>query len=248
VCSLETSDLSLEKILIALCASWRTTVPTVTGFTTNGIVIQAELYTPIAGTSNPGFVAIAYGTDGMAEPWGARIREFADALCREGFVAMIPDYFGCTGTTPGPNALEDLAKRNAWQQALVDGATYAKASLDVDGTRVGLLGFSLGGHLCLRQRATAKVVVEFFAPELDGLGSASGLTSHAQIHHGQADELVPFHPNADNVNRLLEKEGVIVELFTYPGANHGFVGLDTGNANARTDSLRRTLDCFKKYL
>jgi dienelactone hydrolase len=223
-------------------------VRTTTSFTTNGIVIQAELYTPVAGTRDPGLIAIAYGTDGMAEPWGTRIREFADALSRQGFIAMIPDYFGCTGTIPGINALGELAQRSAWQQALADGVTHAKASLGVDGARVGLLGFSLGGHLCLRQRATAKVLVEFFAPELDGLGSASGLTSHAQIHHGEADELVLFHPNTDNINGLLDKEGVVVELFPYPGANHGFVGSDTGNTNARTDSLQRTLDCFKKYL
>ena len=55
-----------------------------THFTTNGKVIASELYTPIAGSLKPGFIVIAYGTDGMTEPWGTKIREYANALSQQG--------------------------------------------------------------------------------------------------------------------------------------------------------------------
>lgn len=218
-------------------------------FTSNGITIPADLYTPDSAASAPGFIAIAYGTDGMLAPWGAQITGYAEALLLRGFVVMIPNYFASTGTTAGPGVFEEImAHREIWQQALADAVSFAKANLGVDGSRVGLLGFSLGGHLCLRQRSLANILVEFFAPELDGLGSSAGLTTHAQIHHGLADQIVPFHPNTDDIKGILEKEGVTVDLFSYPDASHGFIGTETGNTNARTDSMQRTLDCFEKYL
>jgi dienelactone hydrolase len=224
-------------------------VPTTTRFTTNGIAINADVYVPATATTAPGLIVIAYGTDGMLEPWGTQIRGYAEGLSSLGFISLIPDYFACTGTSAGQGALQEIpTQRDTWDQALADAVTYAEANLGIDAKRVGLLGFSLGGHLCLCQRAVAKVLVEFFAPELDGLGSTAGVTSHAQIHHGQADELVPFHPNVDDIGQALKNEGIAVDLFSYPGATHGFIGVDANNANARAESLRRTLSCFETYL
>ena len=224
-------------------------MPITTRVTTNGIAINADLYAPVAATTSSGLVILAYGTDGMSEPWGTQIRGYAEGLSQLGFISMIPDYFACTGTAVGQNVFQEMAtQRDTWQHALADAVTYAEVNLGVDAGRVGLLGFSLGGHLCLRLRAAAKVLVEFFAPELDGLGSSTGLTSHAQIHHGQADELVPFHPNADDIGQTLKNEGIAVDVFSYPGATHGFIGVDPNNANARMGSLHRTLSCFGTYL
>jgi len=224
-------------------------MPATIDFTSNGRAVQGELYTPVAGAAAPGFIAVAYGTDGMSETWGTQIRRYADALSHLGFVVMIPDYFACTGTIAGQDAFAEMtANGDTWQQALADAVTYAKANLGVDGTRVGLLGFSLGGLLCLRQRRSANVLVEFFAP-IDGLvAGAAGLTSHAQIHHGLADVVVSFSGNADKINQMLTTEGVAVELFSYPGGTHGFIGSDANNTSAISDSLDRTLDCFGKYL
>jgi dienelactone hydrolase len=217
-------------------------------FNSGGKIIQAELFNP-SGTPNGGAIIIAFGTHGMLEPWGSEIRAYADALSQKGFVAIIPDYFVSTSTKPGLEALQEISiHRDTWQETIADAVTHVSAFPSIDASRIGLLGFSLGGHICLRLREIAKVLVEFFAPELDGLGTTKKLVLHTQIHHGLADELVHFHPNAENINSILKKEGAISELFSYHDANHGFIGNDSYNTDARKVSMERTIPFFEKYL
>jgi dienelactone hydrolase len=128
---------------------------------------------------------------------------------------------------------------------------YAKTLSGVNGSRIGLLGFSLGGHLCLRLRETAKVLVEFFAPqlpELGGLGPSGRLTLDALIHHGDADQLVPFDVNAKTIYNDLRASGATTTLFPYLGAGHGFVGTDFANTDARSKSKERTMTMFETHL
>lgn len=213
-----------------------------------GKTIQTEIFEP-SGKPNGGIIIIVYGTDGMLSPWGSGIRDYADELSKKGFISIIPDYFASTNTTPGfRNPAEISLYRSTWEATLTDAVTYAKTIPGVQVSRVGFLGFSLGGHLCLRLRANAKVLVEFFAPEFDGLGSNTNPTLQAQIHHGLEDQLVPFHPNSDNITNTLQKEGATVELFPYTGANHGFNGSDSDNTKARNESRNRTISFFEKYL
>jgi dienelactone hydrolase len=116
-----------------------------------------------------------------------------------------------------------------------------------DATRIGLLGFSLGGHLCLRIAAKAKALVEFFAPLLDGIGPATPRLA-AQIHQGAADTLVSFAGNADKIDQQLRGTGASTEVFGYEGAGHGFAGNDTANTEARARSKERTLKFFEAHL
>ena len=128
--------------------------------------------------------------------------------------------------------------------------TLARAGTMPGIVRVGLLGFSLGGHICLRLRGSVKALVEFFAPDLlrlGGVGSAGTGAPHVQIHHGLADSLVPFS-DAEAIATTLKHEGTVPELFSYQGAGHGFAGADPNNAKARRLSKERTLAFFSKRL
>ncbi|SEJ19838.1 Dienelactone hydrolase [Azotobacter beijerinckii] len=217
-----------------------------------GKAVSAELYTPTTAPPH-GLVVIAYGSDGLTDdlngPWATMIRGYADALAERGFAVLVPDYLAYTDTPPGPAVFKVMLHyRDAWLQAIADSLDYAAALPMVDSTHVGLLGFSLGGHLCLRLRAKAKVLVAFFAPMLDGLG-APGTLTHAQVHHGRADQLpgTGFH-NAVAIADVLTREGSAAELCAYPGAGHGFIGKDRANTDARNLSQRRTLDFFLAHL
>tara|TARA_R110002073_G_scaffold96276_2_gene222579 strand:- start:1945 stop:2712 length:768 start_codon:yes stop_codon:yes gene_type:complete len=227
-------------------------VLTKTNFTSQGVAITGELYTPAAAT-NTGLVVIAYGSDGLTDhltgPWETMIRDYAESLAESGFVALIPDFLAVTGTTPGKTVLLSLIEnRDIWQTALSDAIDHGKGLPSVDATRIGLLGFSLGGHLCLRVRAKAKILVEYFAPALDGIGFAGKLT-HAQIHHGKADHFPGTgFANAKAINDELEREGTSTELFAYSGAGHGFIGSDQANSNARKQSKKTTLTFFQTHL
>lgn len=225
---------------------------TQTNFTSQGVPITGELYTPAAATKT-GLVIIAYGTDGLTNhltgPWEKMIRDYAESLASSGFVAMIPDFLAVTGTKPGEAVLASLTNnRDIWQTAISDAIDHGNGLPSVDAARVGLLGFSLGGHLCLRLRAKAKILVEYFAPVLDGIGSAGKLT-HAQIHHGEADQFPGTgFANAKLIKDELEREGTSTKLFPYLGAGHGFIGNDQANSDARTQSKNATLSFFQTQL
>jgi dienelactone hydrolase len=220
---------------------------TITG---RGNNIPAELYHP-AGAGNGGAIVVTHGSDGMREPWAALIREYAADLAANGFTVLVPDYFASTGTPPGIGDFAELAANlHVWQQAIGDTLVYAARLPRMTASKTGLLGFSLGGHICLRLRGSAHVVVEFFAPELrqlGGLGSAAPTAPHVQIHHGTADLIAPVS-DAHSIASALRREGSAVQAFSYDGAGHGFAGADPINATARRSSRDRTLSFFGQHL
>lgn len=232
-------------------------VPIICG---NGKSISAALYEP-ATTASRGVVVVAYGSDGLIDKpygrWETMIRGYAEALAAAGFTALIPDYFAYTAsvpapapfTSPGPRSPDDIFRhRDDWQRAISGAVDHATTLTAVDPKRVGLLGFSLGGHLCLRLRAKAKVLVSFFAPLLDGLGAVGNLT-HAQIHHGE-DDRVPGTgvENARQIADTLKAEGTATDCYLYEGAGHGFAGDDPANTEAHDQSKERTLAFFQAHL
>jgi dienelactone hydrolase len=214
----------------------------------------ADLHVP-SGTAATGLVVIAYGTDGLVDndhgPWKTMIAGYADGLVERGLLAMIPNYFAKTGTTPGIAAADTMMMmRDDWAAALLDSVAHARTLPRVDPDRIGLLGFSLGGHLVLRIRAAAaaQVLVEYFAPMLDGIGPA-GHVPFAQIHHGTNDKTPSTDfTNAGAIEAVLKREGTHVELHAYEGAGHGFAGNDMPNRNASSLSQSRTLEFFEKQL
>lgn len=231
-----------------------------------GVDLPAQVFDPPS-APNGGVIIIAHGSDGMNQPWDDMINGYADSLAQKGFIAIIPNYSAVTDTDPGPGVFTLIEKHGpAWQQAISDTIDYAKTLAVVDATRTGLLGFSLGGYLCLRLRAKAKVLVEFFAPYFEGIGSPGTLT-HAEIHHGEDDRLpATKFLFGEKIRDILLKE-TATQLFGYEHAGHGFItesspadtakakalmavlgGTDSGNAKAQKDARDRTLTFFATHL
>lgn len=212
-----------------------------------------ELYTP-AGTATAGLVVMAYGTDGFVDnlhgPWKTMMRGYAEDLASRGVFAIIPNYFAKTGTAHDGSAGNQIfSKRNDWGAALVDTVTVARAIPRVDPARIGMLGFSLGGYLCLLARAVAKpkALVSFFAPIFDGIGPA-GSVSIAQIHHGKKDAPPTGVENAAEIKRILKLEHTGVEVFEYDDATHGFAGTTAADKKAAADSKATTVKFFATRL
>lgn len=224
-------------------------------FSSHGKSIAADLYRPAAAQAK-GLVVIAYGSDGLTDtlsgPWATLINGHAQALAGKRLSVLVPDYLAATGTAPGVGVFERIATcRAAWQGALSDAVDEGIQRSGVNPGRVGLLGFSLGGHLVLRLRARAQALVEFFAPVLDGIDATAtpGRLAHAQIHHGMADALPgTAFANAEAIQKTLRAEGVATELLAYPGAGHGFIGGDPSNRSARELSKARTQAFFEAQL
>ena len=225
-------------------------------YTSANKAVSAELYAP-TGSPQKGLVVIAYGSDGLVDnqngPWATMIRGYASELAAGGSVVLIPDYLKATTTSPGLSAIEALGANSAtWIGAITDALLQGKA-LAPAGARLGLLGFSLGGFLCLCARGDAHALSSYFAPiavpPSSNIGPAptGSELSFAEIHQGTADPLVDV-ANATQILNALKAEGVATAKYEYTGAGHGFAGADPANVAARTDSKTRTLAFFGTYL
>lgn len=210
-------------------------------------------------------VVIAYGSDGLAPKWEPEIRRHAEGLSAAGILALVPDYFQkkprVAHDSSAAVVLQIPQRHDEWEVVLRDAVSTAKALPGVDAARVGLLGFSLGGFLCLRIRDSAKVLVEYFAPyrfpshvdlgpetPLMGLGQGANHSLIAHIHHGRADALVPLALNANPIRTGLEAEGATVSTSYFNGANHGFAGNYAANTHARDTSFDETTRFFETHL
>lgn len=232
-----------------------------TTFDSGGKKISVELFLPAVGGLHPAIV-VAYGTEGMGVilgyDAGAAIRDFAGYLAKTGIVVLVPHFFERTGTPAGLDTVLPVytRHRDEWLYTLDDCVNYAASrTTDVDKTKIGLLGFSLGGHLALRRSKIATglsvgAVVEFFAPisqpPFGGLGDHIGNLPPVQIHHGDSDNVV-HKTQSDELESLLVAEGKVkgvhYERHDYPGEGHGFRGAPAINA-----SKRDTANFFKKHL
>jgi len=232
-------------------------------FDSQGVPLKIEVFEPTTAGSHPA-VVIAYGTDGMTNGVGDlitgsgdAIRDFADELAKAGYVALIPDYFERTRTKPGIKVL-DVAKdektRNTWVQVVTDAMVHAdKRAGGMSKGRVGLLGFSLGGHLVLRAgmeagSVKAKAVVEFAGPtSIYDLRGNFAKMPILQVHHGDKDGIV--RPDQTQALRTLlvgasKTEDVDYFIIWYTGEGHVPFKDPMNTAKAQ----KATIDFFEKNL
>jgi dienelactone hydrolase len=230
-------------------------------FKSHGRDIPVEVF-PGAGTGPRPAVVVVYGTRGMNAPFGDLIRGFAKKLAASGCTAFIPDYFKGTGTPASTGGEGDIVvmtavqpSRDQWVATIGDGLAYAAARSDVRADRLGLLGFSLGGHVTLRAAKGAsgnavKAAVSFFAPiempPFGGIGGDIDKLPPLQIHHGKDDGPPVAPAESRALENLLVAAGKLkdrdYEIFYYDGQGHGFTG------QAAVTSEKRTVDFFATKL
>src|SRR5918993_4276808 len=193
--------------------------------------LPLDVYSPAQGGKRAG-VLILHGTLGLDPPFGPDIVSFAEALNGKGIAARIPHYFKSTGTSPGDDAFNHMIEHlPAWKAAC--GAVLGLMGTDprIDATRIGLIGFSLGGHLALsvamgRPPGTSiKGVVDFFGPTLQpALRGNWAALPPVLIHHGTLDPLSIEHSR--HAVRELESTGRTVTPLTFGKAPTGPVAAD----------------------
>jgi dienelactone hydrolase len=222
-------------------------------FPSGGSNVAVSVVEP-TGTEPHAAVVLVYGTRGLNEPFGTAIRHFAGELAAADFVALVPDYLSRTGTLAARDqfgdgiVLEDFMRhRDAWIATLGDCVSYAHSRTATPPAGVGVVGFSMGGHLALRLAKAGRpekigAVVDFFAPiarpPFFGLGNRIADLPPVQVHYGEADGLVPPTESRPVLKDLLDKagkvEGTDYELHFYPGQGHGFQGADVHISSQRT--------------
>ncbi len=190
-------------------------------FESNGDRARGYLSLPASG-SGPGVIVIQ-------EYWGLvdHIRDVCDRLAREGFVALAPDLY--RGESTGdPDAASRLMMDLEIPRAArdLDGAVQALLGHQaVDGSRVGAIGFCMGGQLALfaatRNRRIG-AVVDFYGIHPNVKLDLSGLEAPVLGIFAENDTFVP-PAAARELESELQGAGKQADFTIVPGVDHAFM-------------------------
>lgn len=211
--------------------------------------IPAYLAKPEAVGRAPG-VLVIHEAGGLND----NIRDIADRFARAGYVALAVDLFAdgqralCMLRVMSEALLRPL--NNSGLRALRAAVDWLQRRPEVDGTRIGVIGFCMGGGFALALACVEddlRVAASFYG------GNPRPLSAVAQ-----ACPIVGSYPGNDPFTRggavklkaALTRYGVPHDIKIYPGAQHTFFN-DRGrayHAAAAQDSWARTLAFFSERL
>lgn len=192
----------------------------------------------------------------IQEWWGlvGHIKDVADRLAAEGFVALAPDlYHGESASEP--NEAKKLAMAMDRHRAIREityAADYLRARNEVEPKEVGVMGWCMGGALALSAAANSNAfdaVVCFYGRPLEA-GDAAKLRTPTLGIYGELDGGIPLSL-VHAFDAELEKAGTPHHIHTYAGADHAFFNNDRPEVyhpEASADAWQRTLSWLRQYL
>ena len=269
--SLALGSLTLTNSLLAACATVPLNAPTSTPITpTNtpapetppvaGIVTEDVAYPGQDDSALTGYLARpAEGTAPavivIQEWWGLdeHIRDVTRRFAEAGFAALAPDlYHGAVATEPDEARKLVMELDMAAAVREIDQAISFLVNQEfVASVNAGIVGYCLGGGLCL-QTATISdqvaAVVPYYGAPLSP-DQAAQVKAAVQAHYGTADRF-----DLNDVDEMIEiiknQAGFDAELHIYEGAPHAFFN-DTSasyRADAASSAWERTLAWFRTHI
>jgi len=217
-------------------------------FSSNGDQVRGYLATPVG--RGPGLIVIQ-------EWWGLvdHIRDVCDRLAREGFVALAPDLYRGEATSDPDEAGRLMMGLEIPRAARdLDGAVEALRRQDaVDGSRVGAVGFCMGGQLALyaaTRNPRVGAVVDFYGIHPQVTLDLSGLEAPVLGIFAERDGFV-----SPDAARKLEAElraaGKRASFQIYEGVDHAFFNdtrPDVYDADAAARAWADTIAFFRAEL
>ena len=194
-------------------------------FASNGTDASGYLALPESG-SGPGLIVVQ-------EWWGldSGIKEMADRLAAEGFVALCPDlYHGDLAEHTEMDKASELLQSLPPDRAARDMSGAVDFLADHEATTggaIGVVGFCMGGMLSFVLAALRpdkiKAVVPFYGfPQGDGQPDYSKITAVIRGHMAEHDDF--FGPDAAReLEARLQGLGLDATLTVHPGTGHAFM-------------------------
>jgi carboxymethylenebutenolidase len=236
-------------------------------YTSDGATVKAYFARPEGTGPWPGVIMI-HENPGLTP----HRQDVTRRLASEGYVVLTPNlYSRIGGEIPrGDDELEwkrQIARASVDEQVfadIVNGAAYLRKRPDVQGDRLGLIGFCMGGQKVLYAACHTdmfRCTVAFYGPVTaraetrdDGrdrsyLPFIPNLAGPLLYHVGDKDTACPPH-EVEQLKQILTEQGKNFELHVYPGALHAFHD-DTSprhHPEAATLAWERTLPFFERYL
>jgi carboxymethylenebutenolidase len=187
--------------------------------------------------------------------WGLNgfFRGVCDQLASEGFVAAAPDLFeGQIATTiKGAKRLRAKPKKEPTYRKLIRAIEQLGHHPAVQGSSIGVIGFSMGGHwaLWLSQRPELPIgaTVTFYGAR------AGNYTSSRAVFLGHFAETDDWVSGAalKKLKKSLETGGKVAEFCVYPGTRHWFFESDRADAyNSEAAGLAwaRTIKFLRRHI
>jgi carboxymethylenebutenolidase len=204
-----------------------------------------------------GVVLVIHEIFGLSD-W---IRSVADALAREGFIAVAPDLI--SGMGPGGGGTDSVATRDDVVK-LIRGLTPEETAIRLDAVRayaksipaangrIATIGFCWGGgrsfEYAAREPAPDAAVV-FYGTSPDS-ATLENVRAPVQGNYGGDDERVDA--TIDAARTALKSLKRSYEVHIYPGAGHGFLraqdGRDGANLKATEQAWPNAITFLRKYL
>ncbi|HET9077462.1 MAG TPA: alpha/beta fold hydrolase [Acidimicrobiales bacterium] len=219
-------------------------------FPSSGGQAHGYLKTPASGRG-PGVVVIQ-------EWWGltSHIADLVDRFAAEGFVALAPDLYGGTTTHDADEAgqlMQSLPVDRAARD-LSGAVDFLLGRDDVEGDRVGVVGFCMGGAfvLTLAAQAGAKVAAAVpFYPVGQWPEDFAGLQAAVMAHFGEKDEFIPISSADELAAKIKAGSGQEPVIHRYP-AGHAFLNDENRLGTYDPDQARlaweRTVSFLKERL
>jgi carboxymethylenebutenolidase len=196
-----------------------------------------------------GAVILIHEWDGLVD----RIRQTADALADEGYVALAADlYAGRTGSSRDENmALVQEAQANPEAMiANLDAAVaWLRARDDVTG-RVGAMGWCFGGGVALSfglDGAEHEATAMFYGNLLDDPERLAALDHEVYGTFAELDGGIPPE-QVEAFVTALDAAGVENDVHVYDGVGHGFWLKVDQDPEARTEPARDAWQRLRAYL
>jgi carboxymethylenebutenolidase len=219
--------------------------------------MSAHLALPSGGGPRPAVVVIM-------EAFGLvkHIREVADRLAGEGYVAIAPDFYyrdaphNSFGYDELPKALGLMQKVN--DERFVEDMRATVRQLrslpEVGTSKLGVTGFCMGGRLTFLSACALPAEIAAAAPFYGGgivghLGQAGAIRCPLELFFGGKDPFIPM-TQVEQIDAKLKELGKRYTLKTYPNANHGFFCNDreSYDAGAASDAWKELRSFFAANL
>jgi carboxymethylenebutenolidase len=217
------------------------------------------LYVSLPGRGGPvPAIVVVHGQSGLEN----FIKDTTHMLALQGYAAAAPDLYH----RDGPECKDDNLTRKARLRdtTIINDITAAMQFLknhrQVDGARLGIVGFCMGGRLVYLMSAASrdlKAGVMFYGsstmmPFGDGVSPfdrTGEIGCPIQGHFGAEDQ----NPSPEDMRKLdaeLSRWGKAHEFHTYAGAAHAFA--NTGSANYRPHAAAlawpKAMEFFSRHL
>ena len=189
-------------------------------------------------------------------PW---IRSVADQLAADGYIAIAPDFLTMKNLPEGPDSvvapLAVAATRSlnaADVQRQIDAVAQYGMSLPAAQKKYGIVGFCWGGAVAFAHAAhsaTVSAAVVYYGSSPPRAALQSVRAPVLGLYGGEDNRVNATIPAADSVLRALGRTYV---RHIYPGAGHGFLRQQSGQAGENMTASRAawpaTIEWFRKYL